>query len=84
MKVPNTNWEEPVLVWLTVAMPTGSGKSTLFRHLYLLLRAVRDQCGETDKDPSWIIDDASFEKMGALMHENGSRLLGFYDELSAF
>ena len=56
MKVPNTNWEEPVLVWLTVAMPTGS----------------------------WIFDDASFEKMGALMHENGSRLLGFYDELSAF
>ena len=84
VKVLNTNWEEPVLVWLTVAMPTGSGKSTLFRHIYLLLRAVRDQCGETDKDPSWIFDDASFEKMGALMHENGSCLLGFYDELSAF
>jgi hypothetical protein len=30
------------------------------------------------------MDDASFEKMGALMQENSSRLLGFYDELSAF
>ena len=36
------------------------------------------------EDPTWILDDASFEKMGALMHSNASRLLGLYDELSAF
>ena len=30
------------------------------------------------------MDDATFEKMGALMQESGSRLLGFFDELSAF
>jgi len=40
--------------------------------------------GITNDDPSWIMDDATFEKMGALMQENSSRLLGFYDELSAF
>ena len=28
--------------------------------------------------------DATFEKMGALMAENGGRLLGMFDKLSAF
>ena len=84
VRVPHTNWEEPVLLWLTVSMPTGSGKSTLFRHLYDLLQRTRTLAGITNNDPSWIMDDATFEKMGALMQENSSCLLGFYDELSAF
>lgn len=84
VRVPHTDWEEPVLLWLTVSMPTGSGKSTLFRHLYDLLQRTRTLAGITNDDPSWIMDDATFEKMGALMQENSSRLLGFYDELSAF
>lgn len=65
-------------------MPTGSGKSTLFRHLYELLQQIRTLAGVASDEPSWTMDDASFEKMGALMQENSSRLLGFYDELSAF
>ena len=36
-----------------------------------------------DEDPSWVFDDATFEKTGALIHENSGRLLGIYDELSA-
>ena len=63
--VPETNWTEPVLLWLTVAMPTGSGKSTLFRHIYSILINVRTNCNIKDDDPSWVFDDASFEKMGA-------------------
>ena len=84
VKVPNTDWEEPVLVWLTISMPTGSGKSTLFRYLYELLQRIRTLAGVTKDEPAWSMDDASFEKMGVLMQENSSRLLGFYDELSAF
>lgn len=38
----------------------------------------------TDAHPAWVMQDATFEKMGALMAENGGRLLGMYDELSAF
>lgn len=82
--VPNTNWEEPLLLWLTICMPTGSGKSTLFRHLCDLLKDIRGLAGVTNADPSWNMDDATFEKMGALMQENSSRLLGIYDELSSF
>lgn len=82
--VPGTDWQEPVLLWLTVTMPTGSGKSTLFRHLYSLLSEVRDKTEVEDDSPAWLIDDATFEKMGALMNENASRILGFYDELSSF
>jgi hypothetical protein len=32
----------------------------------------------------WLLQDATFEKMGALMNENDGRLLGLYDELSTF
>lgn len=84
IKVPGADWEEPILLWLTVSMPTGSGKSTLFRHLYKILKEVRNISGVGDDDPSWVVDDASFEKMGVLMFENSARLLGLYDELSAF
>lgn len=35
-------------------------------------------------EPSWLLQDATFEKMGALMANNGDRLLGLYDEMSAF
>ena len=84
VKVPLTEWCEPVLLWMTVCMPTGSGKSTLFKHLYSLLQTVRQLCGQNDNDPVWVLDDATFEKMGALMNENSARLLGLYDELAAF
>lgn len=35
-------------------------------------------------DPVWLLQDATFEKMGVLMAENSGRLLAMYDELSAF
>ena len=41
-------------------------------------------CILADADPSWIVSDATFEKMGVLMADNGGRLLGLYDELSSF
>ena len=72
VKVPSTDWSEPVLLWMTVCMPTGSGKSTLFRHLYSLLQRVREICGLDDHAPPWVVDDATFEKMGSLMNENSA------------
>jgi len=30
VKVDGTDWSEPVLIWLTICMSTGSGKSSLF------------------------------------------------------
>ena len=84
LKRPTNDWEDPELVWLTVCMPTGSGKCTRFCHLYTLMRDVRAACKVTEKDPSWVFDDATFEKMSTLMHINSARLLGIYDELSAF
>lgn len=38
----------------------------------------------SDSEPEWLLQDATFEKMGALMANNNGRLLGMYDELSAF
>jgi len=37
-----------------------------------------------DDAATWMVYDASFEKMGALMAANGNRILGLYDELSTF
>lgn len=38
----------------------------------------------TESSPDWVLQDATFEKMGVLMSENGGRSLGLYDELSGF
>ena len=76
--------EEANLVWLTVCKQGGGGKSTLFRHIYKLIERICSELHLKDNDPSWVFEDASFEKMGALIKENSCRLLGFYDKLSTF
>lgn len=81
--VEGTDWIEPVILWLSVCMPTGSGKSTLCKYLKQLVEEARSGSDIAD-DVSWMSDDQSFEKLGALMDENHAKLLGLYDELAMF
>lgn len=73
-----------MIVWLTVGMPTGCGKSSIFKYLLRILSLTRKKLKVLDVEPSWHLDEATFEKMGALMNENGGRLLGIYDEMTTF
>ena len=82
--VDGTDWVEPVLIWLTICMPTGSGKSSLCKYLRKLVEDARANSGLQENQPSWFLDDQSFEKMGALMSENNWKLLGLYDEVPMF
>ena len=82
--VEGTDWVEPVLLWLSICMPTGSGKSALCKYLRKLVEEARSLCGLDDAQPSWFLDDQSFEKMGALMCDNHWKLLGLFDELPMF
>ena len=43
--VPNTDWEEATLLWLTISMPTGSRKSTVYQFLRKLLHDIRIKAG---------------------------------------
>ena len=38
--VPNTDWVEPVLIWLTISMPTGSHNARVYQFLCGLLRSI--------------------------------------------
>lgn len=82
IEVEGIDWLEPVLVWVAVCMPTGSGKSTLCKFLRSLVKKAHCQCAESDA--SWLSDDQSFEKLGEQMEGNYGKLLGLYDELSMF
>ena len=82
--VEGTDWIEPVILWISICMPTGSGKSSLCKYLRQLVNEARANCGLDDSHPSWFLDDQSFEKMGASMSENECKLLGLYDELPMF
>lgn len=82
--IPGIDWEEPALVWLCINMPTGSGKSSLYKYLVDLANNIRRKCGCSQEDPAWFVGDATFEKMGEQMSHNGGRLFGLYDELSTF
>ena len=81
VSVPQTEWVEPILLWVSIGMPTGSGKSPLYKFLLGLLRKARVQIGLTERNPSWLLEEATFEKMGVMMADNHSKLLGLYDEL---
>ena len=86
IEVPGTEWIEPSLLWLSICMPTGSGKTPLFSYLTNLLKRVQLKCKEASSqgESVWLLDEASFEKMGAIMATNSNKLLGLYDELSTF
>ena len=84
VKVPGTDWSEPALIWLSINMPTGSTKSSLYQYLNGVILEVKKHCGCKACDPEWLLGDATCEKMGDLMAANGGRLLGLYDELSTF
>ena len=82
--VPDTNWREAALIWLSINMPTGSTKSSLYHYLNSVLQQVRRRSGCTASHPAWLLGGATCEKMGDKMAENGGRLLGLYDELTTF
>lgn len=84
VQVEGTEWVEPVLLWIGICMPTGSGKSALCKFLKSLVEKARVNCGLTSSDSSWCLDDQSFEKMGSLMADNHCKLIGLYDELAMF
>ena len=84
VKVEATEWVEPVILWIGICMPTGSGKFALCKFLKSLVEKARARCGLSMADPSWFLDDQSFEKMGSLMSDNNGRLIGLYDELAMF
>ena len=80
-QIENTAWVEPAVVWLT---GTGSGKSFVFKYLLKLVNLVHQKLKIPDCFPSWYLDVATFEKMGAVMDENDAWLLGIYDEMTTF
>lgn len=62
--VEQSNWLKPVLLWTIVGMPTGSGKSPLFKYLSNLLRLTRPKCGLDATKSGRLVEDARFEKWG--------------------
>ena len=42
--VPGTSWVEPALIWLTISMPTGSRKTTIYQFLRDILAKIRRKC----------------------------------------
>ena len=58
-----------------------SGKSPLCTHIAKLLADVKEKVEDRS---SWLVEDATFEKMGELMAQNGDRMFGMYDELTTF
>ena len=86
IEVPGTEWVEPSLLWLSICMQTGSGKTPLFSFLTSLLKKVQQKCNDISiqQESIWLLDEASFEKMGAIMSVNQCKVFGLYDELSTF
>ena len=78
VKVGETNLAEPVFVWLSICMPTGSGKSSLWSHLNKLVESARKKC-LNDNDPAWLLGNQSFEKLGEMMYHNNWKILALYE-----
>lgn len=82
VSLPGIKWVEPALLWAIVCMPTGSGKSPLYGVLMEIITGVRG-CITKGRNPLWLLDEASFEKMGDLMSQNDGKMLAMYDEITS-
>ena len=95
-KVPNTSWDEPILICLVISMPTGS---CVYRFLRMLLKGFVKKLSAKVSMYAYLtfvhitlhfyIDDglgmvSSREKMGVHMVQNNGHLLTLFDELSSF
>lgn len=77
-----TQWMEPIILWVSIGMPsTGNGKSSLFNYLLGLLH-VRKRCNRKDRCSPLI------DSRGVIFEEAHSKqiwgLMKLYDELSSF
>lgn len=64
---------------------TGTGKSTVYKFLHNVLKAVRKELEDCEiAYKKWTLSDQTFEKLGELMYQNDSKALGLYDELTNF
>ena len=61
VEVESTDWIEPVILWICICMPTGSGKSSLCKYLKQLVEDTRNNFGTGPETSSWFSDDQSFE-----------------------
>ena len=83
VSVPDKMFVEPVVLWITIGMQSGSGKSPFHSYLMNILQSVQRKVKGASSS-QWILDHASFEKMGEIMALNYSKIIGCYDELSTF
>jgi len=83
VKVDTSELCEPILLWISICMPTGCAKSSLYNYLHGLVNKARKKSTQ-DNGPLWCLGDQSFEKLGELMQENKWKILGLYDELPTF
>ena len=81
VNISYTNWIESVLVWFLFSCQ--QRVALLYKYMPKLLEKATKMC-KVDKGPSWLLEEATFENMRAVMAENRSKLLGLYDELSTF
>ena len=65
------DWFEPMILWIVIVMPTGAGKSTLFKFLRGILDTVRKRVIASGKDtsnndalPDWAVGRLQWKKWG--------------------
>ncbi|XP_044166755.1 uncharacterized protein LOC122946920 [Acropora millepora] len=81
--VPDTLWKEPGVLWFAIGMPTGTGKSTVYKYLVEIIKKVRQKLADEEVElKDWLLSDQTFEKMGEIMSQNDGKMLGLYDELT--
>ena len=66
VEIPHNNWIESVLVWVSTSMPMRSGNTSLYKYLSKLLEKAWNSC-MADKGPLWLLEEAAFKKMLALL-----------------
>ena len=62
VEIPDIQWIEPVLVWITISMASGSGKTPLFTFLVNLLEKVKYKFDRSQQceSPDWVLDDGKW------------------------
>lgn len=79
--VPGTAWIEPVILWIVISMPAGSGKTPLF--VIFSIKSEQNLRSQLlIRHGSWM--KQVLKKMGELMAQSDGKMLGMYDELTMF
>ena len=84
VKLFNSDWVEPTILWILQHMPSGTRKSNISKFVDELSDAIEMDPDTKEIHKQFKVCETTFEKLGLMMKDNDGEIMWFSDEARHF